>query len=131
MVGCFLLSATGFSGCYAPRTGKLYNKKDKEGKKMEKARRADSCFATGLDIHMPVAWYAIESTHALRNIVKTDGVGYSCHPGGEHSFKSILGIRPMLPMSSCAGFLCSPSWNMLELCILYINIHNYINIIYT
>ena len=38
--------------------------------------------------HMPVAWYAIESTHVLCNIVKPDGVGYSCIRGAEHSFKS-------------------------------------------
>lgn len=47
----FFFFATGFSGSYAPRTGKLYNKKDKEGKKMEKAKREGSCFAEELDMY--------------------------------------------------------------------------------
>ena len=62
-------------------------------------------------IHMPVEWYAIESTHVLCNIVKTNGVGYSCHPGEEHSFKSCLPFQDFSRVSLVSDPYC--------LCLLY------------
>ena len=108
----FLFFATGFSGSYAPRTGKLYNKKDKEGKKWRRQNvRVLVLPKNWICIHMPVEWYAIESTHVLCNIVKTNGVGYSCHPGEEHSFKSCLPFQDFSRVSLVSDPYC--------LCLLY------------